>query len=85
MSARAHVGELATLRTEYWLALKLGKPDLFTGVTTAEMRRERVRVEITSRNLAEVKLGSRGGVVETWGAAYERMYGRRLETREGSL
>lgn len=71
--------DLRDLAHEAWLAGKLGVDDLFTGSTTREQRRERVREEILNRGLAQVVLG-RGpdGNANTYSRAFERLYGAPL-------
>lgn len=64
-----------TVTEEAWLAKKLGlRHRLFEGVTTPEIRRERVRAAIVEIG-GEVRAGSRNGVPETWARLFERLYG----------
>ncbi len=69
-----------TAQIETWIIRRLGEPDLFAGVTTADERRERVRELIERRQLRMVLAGRNpSGKPETWQALYERAYGRPIE------
>lgn len=66
-----------TAHVEAWIVRRLGEPDLFAGITTAEERRERVRELIERRQLRLAIAGRNpSGKPETWQALYERVYGR---------
>lgn len=69
-----------TAQIETWIIRRLGEPDLFAGVTTADERRERVRELIERRELHLAIAGRNpSGKPETWQALYERVYGRPIE------
>lgn len=61
---------------EAWLAKKLGlRHRLFEGVTTPEIRRERVRAAILEQGLADVVAGGESrGRPETWRALFRRLF-----------
>lgn len=64
------------LRTELWIADRLGEVGLFVGVTDAEERRERVRRIIRDKGVQEHTAGrAPNGLYETWAALFRRVYG----------
>ena len=72
-----------TTQVETWIAWRIGRPDLFAGVTTPDERRERVRTVILDRGMAEAIAGRREGhPCETWSALFTRVYGVPLEAQE---
>jgi hypothetical protein len=74
------------LRTELWLAQALGCPSIFEGITTAEIRRERIRREILSRGLGNVVAGGRAaGKPEVWASLFSRIFGCDLTAEDFSL
>lgn len=74
--------ELRRTNAEMWIAQRLGGretyAEVFSGDTTFETRRERVRKIILDRNLEHVQAGLRNGHSETWGELFRRFYGQRL-------
>lgn len=72
-----------TTQVETWIAWRIGRPDLFAGITTPDERRERVRMAILDRGMAEAIAGRREGhPCETWSALFTRVYGVPLEAQE---
>lgn len=74
---------------ERWIARQLD-PCIFAGVTTPQVRRERVRSTIVTKNLANVRAGflvsARGHrKPETWGQLFKRVYGQELDTHPVQL
>lgn len=64
---------------EYWIAKRLGQPDLIAGVTTADDRRERIRRAILDSQHEEAIAGKRkDAACETWGELFARLYGEPL-------
>jgi hypothetical protein len=61
---------------EAWIAHRMGRRDLFCGVTTPDDRREILRRAITETGLADRPVGMRrDGTQETWAQMFERLYG----------
>jgi hypothetical protein len=66
---------------ELWLAKRVGLPhpmELFQGVTTAEERRNRIRVVIQIRGLSDCPCNPRAEAPVTFRQAFERLYGEAL-------
>lgn len=72
-----------TIAVESWIARRLGRPDLFAGVTTADERRERVRQAILDARATHAIAGKRkvGGCL-TWADLFAEQYGQPLERGE---
>jgi len=69
------------LDQEIWLANRLrvqGVADVFSGDTTREMRRERVRSAIAAKKLAERVCGKRQGKECTFAEVFILVYGTSL-------
>lgn len=69
------------VKHEAWLARRLwdhGVRDVFAGITTPEVRLERMRSAILSNNLADVIVGNRDGKPETYGECFARLYSTKL-------
>lgn len=58
---------------------------VFAGVATPADRRERLRAEIVSRGLAQVRVGKRAGSPETYAEHFERRYGIPLQAAQDSI
>ena len=71
-----------SLVAEIWLSRKLKRPDLFSGLTDATERRERLRKAITEQQLEDVEIGKRDGKPETYAQTFARLYGQPLTTNE---
>lgn len=69
---------------EAWMARKLELPlDWDAGVTTAEQRREKIRIAIVEQQRALSIAGKRKGQpAETWKALFQRVYRKPLEPKE---
>ena len=75
--------KLAAVTAELWLAYRLRLPlNWAAGVTTFEMRRDRIRYEIIDRNLADAIAGNAKGRPETWAQVFERIYRQPLQPKE---
>lgn len=59
---------------EAWICLRLKLRDLFAGVTTTEIRRDRLKVTLLERKLTESIAGRFEGKSITWRALFERLY-----------
>lgn len=60
---------------DHWFAKRLGKPNLFTGLTDADIRRDRIREEILRQGCADDRLGkNRLGEEETFREAFARLF-----------
>ena len=78
--------DFSTLTAELWLARGLHASSVFEGLTTPEIRRERIRREILDRGMADVVAGGRSaGKPETWAGLFLRVYGEELEPEQLSL
>lgn len=65
---------------EHWIARRLGRPDLLSGTTTHDERRERIRQAILHGQHEEAIAGKRrDAACETWGELFARLYGGPLE------
>jgi hypothetical protein len=51
---------------------------LFEGITTVEIRRERLRQAIVFKQIAEVTCAGRGDTAISFANAFERLYGEKL-------
>lgn len=66
-----------------WLARRLELPlSWAAGVTTREIRRDRIRAVILDRGLADRVAGTAKGRPETWREIYERVYRSPLQPKE---
>lgn len=76
--------KMADPATEIWMARRLGLPlDWDAGVTTAEQRRETIRLAIIESQRAHQIAGKRQGrPPETWEALFQRVYRKPLEPKE---
>lgn len=63
---------------EAWICTKLKLRDLFAGVTTREMRRDRLRVVILQRELEDAVAGKFEGKTITWRKLFSRLYHEEL-------
>ena len=61
-------------RGEQWFAARLNWPAIYAGLTTPEIRRDRIRAGIKDRNLQDVKWKGE----ETVAQLFERLYGEAL-------
>lgn len=66
---------LPTPLEEAWIANRLEAPHLFLGVTTADIRKQRVRARIAELGAAELVAGKRDGQLETFRELFARLYG----------
>lgn len=74
-----------TTQVETWIAWRIGRPDLFAGVTTPDERRERVRSAIVNDCLSDAIVGRRPGhPCETWTDLFTRVYGQPLHGAQAS-
>lgn len=73
---RAQAPAVPTLRIDVWIATRLGRTDLYQGVTTPSDRMERQRREIVRQGIADHRVV--GASTETWGAMFERLHGEPL-------
>jgi hypothetical protein len=64
---------------EAWICKRLALRDLFAGVTTREIRRDRLKVALLERGLTESFAGKFQGAPLTWRALYERYSGAPLD------
>ena len=75
--------KLTEVIAELWLARRLGLPLSWAGgVTTREMRRDRIRAEILERGLADAIAGNAKGRPETWAEVFQRIYRQPLQQQE---
>lgn len=77
-AARAPAGVALTpaeaMRRDLLISDRLGRRDLFEGVTDRSTRRERIRREINRQGIASARWAGR----ETWAQAFARWYGEEL-------
>lgn len=59
---------------EAWICKRLALRDLFSGTTSTEIRRDRLRVTLLERGLTESIAGKFEGRPLTWCALFERLY-----------
>jgi hypothetical protein len=75
---------VADLRAELWLANQLKDPTLFRGVTTLEIRRERVRAAILELRWGDrIAGGRKAGAPRKFREVFEQVYGEPLEPPKG--
>lgn len=60
---------------EAWICERLKVRDLFAGVTTREIRRDRLAVLLEQRKLTDSHAGKIGGKAHTWRELAMRLYG----------
>lgn len=65
---------------EAWICSKLKLRDLFAGVTTPEIRRDRLKVVLLKRGLLGSVAGRFNGASVSWRALYAKLYGEELTT-----
>ncbi len=63
---------------EAWICERLELEDLFLGVTSTEVRRDRLKVVLLERGLTESIAGRRDGKPITWRALFKQLYGEEL-------
>lgn len=63
---------------EAWICARLHLRDLFSGVTTIEVRRDRLKVVLMERGLTESIAGRMGGKPITWRQLFEELYREEL-------
>lgn len=63
---------------EAWIAGRLHLSDLFAGVTTREIRRDRLKVVLLERGLTESIAGKFDGKPISWRALFARLYGEEI-------
>lgn len=59
---------------EQWICERLKLRDLFAGVTTTDIRRDRLKVVLLERGLTESIAGKFEGKSVKWAALFERLY-----------
>lgn len=67
---------------EAYACKRLGLRDLFSGVTTTAMRRDRLRIVLLERGLTKSAAGKRDGKPLTWSALFSQLYGEPLATNQ---
>ena len=63
-----------SLEQEAWIVRALRNPALFCGITTAEIRKQRLRSYLVDNNLADKRAGHRNGQPESWSEVFERLF-----------
>lgn len=63
---------------EAWIVKTLRLRDLFAGVTSTEIRRDRLKALLLERGLTHSHAGKRGGKPVTWSQLFEQLYGEAL-------
>jgi hypothetical protein len=63
---------------EAWVCKRLEQRDLFTGVTSTEIRRDRLKVVLLQRGLTHAAAGKFQGKSITWGELFKQLYGAEL-------
>lgn len=63
---------------EIWVCEQLHVRDLFAGVTTTAVRRDRLKVLLLERGLTNSHAGRRDGQAFTWANVFEHLYGEKL-------
>lgn len=75
---KAPIAKLAQHRKdaelEAWICRHLRLRDLFSGTTSTEIRRDRLRVALLERGLTESIAGKFEGKSVKWAALFERLY-----------
>ncbi|HWH41807.1 MAG TPA: hypothetical protein VNU21_18295 [Usitatibacter sp.] len=61
-----------------WICERLRLPHLFAGITSTEIRRDRLKVVLLERGLTESIAGTRDGKPITWRALFEEHTGENL-------
>lgn len=59
---------------EAWICKRLALRDLFAGITSTELRRDRLKVVLEQRELSDAIAGKFEGRALTWRALFERLY-----------
>lgn len=67
---------------EAWICTRLRLRDLFAGVTSTQIRRDRLCVTLLERGLADSHAGKFDGKSITWRAVFERLYHEELTTED---
>lgn len=65
---------------EAWICTRLCLRDLFAGVTTTEIRRDRLKCVLLERGLAGSVAGKIGRDPVSWRALFQKLYGEELTT-----
>ncbi len=65
---------------EAWICRELRARDLFAGVTSREIRRDRLVAHLTQRHLMDSHAGKIGGKALTWRALVEKLYGAQQQS-----
>lgn len=65
---------------ESWVCKRLGMPHLFAGLTSLEIRRDRLKVVLLERELTESIAGRADGKPITWRALFRQLYNCDLTT-----
>jgi hypothetical protein len=63
---------------EAWICERLNLRDLFAGVTSREIRRDRLKVVLLQRGLTESIAGRMEGKPVTWRQLFTKLYGDEL-------
>jgi hypothetical protein len=63
---------------EAWVLRKLLLPHLFEGVTTTEIRRDRLKVVLMERGLVNSYAGEHAGKRVSWKTVFKSLYGEEL-------
>lgn len=63
---------------EAWVCERLELPDLFLGVTSTEVRRDRLKVVLVQRELTDSIAGRADGKAITWRALFKQLYDEEL-------
>lgn len=63
---------------EAWICERLRLRDLFAGVTTIEVRRDRLKVVLLERGLTESIAGRMSGKPITWRQLFKELYGEEI-------
>lgn len=67
-----------TLTEQCAIEKRLGRPGLLEGVTTDAIFRDRLRVHLVRRGLANIPAGTYRGIAESWSEKFLRWYGEPL-------
>jgi hypothetical protein len=59
---------------EAWICKRLGLPELFAGVTSTEIRRDRLKVVLIERELTESVAGRADGKPVKWRDLFKQLY-----------
>lgn len=63
---------------EQWICKQLQLRDLFSGTTTTEIRRDRLKVVLLERGLTNSNAGKHDGKTMTWSTLFRELYGEDL-------